>query len=77
MTNLSRACVALFFVVIGGIEFLLVWYLEQYYIYMIPAVITFNLFFTWLVTNRLLLSIILFPYSSSLVMNHVTRQLNE
>jgi hypothetical protein len=58
-------------------EYLLVEYLAEFYIYVIPAVVTFNLFFTWLVTNRLLLPLILFPYSSSMVFNNVSRQLNE
>jgi hypothetical protein len=52
------------------------WYLEQHY-WLIPAVLGFNLFMTWLITNRIILQGILFPYSNSIIVNQVTRQLNE
>jgi hypothetical protein len=57
-------------------EFCFAWYLEQHY-WLIPAVLFFNVAITWLVTNRILLQAIVFPYSNSVIVDQVTKQLNE
>ena len=49
-----------------AVEFLFAWYLEEHY-WLIPAVLAFNVFMTWLLTNTLILRAILFPYSSGLI----------
>lgn len=63
---------ALIVILFLALEFFMWWFLEQHY-WLIPAVLVFNVFGTWLLTNTLILRGIVFPYSSSLITSQVTR----
>jgi hypothetical protein len=74
---MSRFIAAIFMVVFAGTEFVLVWFFFKKYIWVIPLVILSNIFFTWLLTNRFLLSFIVFPYAQPIVKYFNLKKINE
>ncbi len=60
-----------------GVELPLIWFVWQYYIWIIPLVLFVNTILIWLIVNKILFRVLLFPFSLSIVKHYNTFKLNQ